>query len=147
MSQGWFGLPCTGVGLDRLDVGSGEIKHYTEREGLANNGAYAVLDDDQGRLWISTNRGISRFDPDTETFRNYGTEIGLQGLEYNSGSYHRGPFGEFFFGGQHGFNSFFPNELSENSTPPEVTLVDLKLFNESVAKDRRSRTERQPRQD
>jgi signal transduction histidine kinase/ligand-binding sensor domain-containing protein len=123
-----------GAGLDRFDPSTGEVTHYTEEDGLSNNGAYGMLEDGQGRLWISTNRGISRFDPATETFRNYGTEIGLQGLEFNSGSFHKGYTGEFFFGGQYGMNSFFPNELAENSTPPQVTLVDLKLFNESVAR-------------
>ena len=97
VEPGVMWIPLYGAGLDRLDVESGEIRHFTEREGLANNGVYHVLDDDQGRLWMSTNRGISRFDPDTETFRNYGLEIGLQGLEFNGMSYHRGYQGELFF--------------------------------------------------
>ncbi len=121
-----------GGGLNRLDVADGTFRHFTEKDGLANNGTYGFLEDEQGRLWISTNRGLSRFDPETETFRNYGLEVGLQGLEFNSGGFYKGPFGEFFFGGTNGLNAFFPNELDENSTPPQVTIVDLKLFNESV---------------
>ncbi|MGA7305650.1 MAG: ATP-binding protein, partial [Rhodothermales bacterium] len=125
---------CTtyGGGLNRLDVSTGKFQHYTVREGLANNGTYGFVEDDEGRFWISTNRGLSRFDPDTETFRNYGADIGLQGLEFNSFAFHRGPSGEMFFGGTNGLNSFYPNELSENNRPPQVALVDLKLFNESV---------------
>jgi ligand-binding sensor domain-containing protein len=122
-----------GGGLNRLDVQSGEIRHFTERDGLPNNGVYGILEDDEGNLWMSTNRGLSRFDPDTETFRNYGTEIGLQSLEFNSGAFHRGPAGEFFFGGTHGLNSFFPNELNSNVNAPQVAIVDLKLFNQSIA--------------
>ncbi|HEY5564388.1 MAG TPA: ATP-binding protein, partial [Rhodothermia bacterium] len=127
---------CTtyGGGLNRLDVSTGLFRHYSVREGLANNGAYGFVEDDEGRFWISTNRGLSRFDPDTETFRNYGVDIGLQGLEFNSYAFHKGPFGEMFFGGTNGLNSFYPNELSENNQVPQVTLVDLKLFNESVTK-------------
>jgi signal transduction histidine kinase len=60
-------------------------------------------------------------------------EVGLQGLEFNSYAFHRGPYGEFFFGGTGGLNSFYPNELGDNLNPPQVTLVDLKLFSESVA--------------
>ncbi len=123
-----------GGGLNRLDAATGVATHFTEKDGLSNNGVYGILEDEQGRLWMSTNRGISRFDPDTGEFRNYGLEVGLQGLEFNSGAYYKGPFGEMFFGGTEGLNSFFPNELDENSTPPQVTLVDLKLFNESVKK-------------
>jgi len=127
-------LSTSGGGISRLDVATGTFKHFTVREGLANNNTYGFVEDDEGRFWISTNRGLSRFDPDTEEFRNYGTDIGLQGLEFNSYAYHRGPYGEMFFGGTNGLNSFFPNELSENSKAPQVTLVDLKLFNESVTK-------------
>ena len=121
-----------GGGLNRLDVATGRFRRFTERDGLSNNGLYGFIEDDEGRLWIATNRGLSRFDPDTETFRNFGLEIGLQSLEFNSTAFFRGPFGEAFFGGTSGLNSFFPNEFDENSTPPEVTLVDLKLFNESI---------------
>ncbi len=81
---------------------------------------------------MSTNQGLSRFDPETETFRNYGMEIGLQDLEFNSGAFYKSPKGEMFFGGVNGLNAFFPNELSENLNPPTVALVDLKLFNKSI---------------
>jgi len=126
----WMAL--FGGGLDRLDVATGKVRHFTERQGLSNNSVYGFVEDDEGNLWLSTNRGLSRFDPDTETFRNYGTEIGLQSLEFNSGAFHRGPYGEFFFGGVNGLNSFYPNELGDNTQAPEITLVDLKLFNESI---------------
>ena len=119
------------AGLDRLDTRTGEFKHYTEKDGLADNHLYGVIEDDEGRLWMSSNRGISRFDPETETFRNYGLEIGLQHLEFNP-AIHKGPRGEFFFGGQNGLNAFFPSQISENYRVPELTFVVLKIDNESV---------------
>ncbi|HEX9658902.1 MAG TPA: two-component regulator propeller domain-containing protein, partial [Rhodothermales bacterium] len=126
----WIGTG--GGGLNRLDVRTGEFRRFTERDGLANNVVYGILEDDLGRLWISTNHGLSRFDPETETFKNYGVEIGLQGLEFDESAYHKSRSGEFFFGGTNGLNAFYPNELSENLNAPEVQLVDLKLFNKSV---------------
>ncbi|HEY5564373.1 MAG TPA: two-component regulator propeller domain-containing protein, partial [Rhodothermia bacterium] len=126
----WLGTG--GGGVNRLDVRTGEFRRFTERDGLANNVVYGILEDDLGRLWISTNHGLSRFDPETETFKNYGVEIGLQGLEFDQGAYHKSRSGELFFGGTNGLNAFYPNELSENLNAPEVQLVDLKLFNKSV---------------
>jgi len=125
-------LATSGGGLDRLDVASGKFRHFTVSDGLPNNTLYGVLEDEEGRLWISTNNGLSRFDPETETFRNYGLEIGLQSLEFNSGAFTKSRDGEMFFGGINGVNAFFPNELSENSVAPEVAIVDLKLSNQSV---------------
>ena len=121
-----------GGGLNRLEVATGEVRHFTVEDGLPNNGLYGFVEDDDGNLWITTNRGISRFDPDTETFRNFGMEVGLQSLEFNSYGFHRGPTGEMFFGGVNGMNSFFPNELRDNTRTPDVALVDFKLFNQSM---------------
>jgi signal transduction histidine kinase/ligand-binding sensor domain-containing protein len=126
----WLG--SAGGGLDRLDVQSRAIRHFTVRDGLPNNTVYGILEDDQGRLWLSTNHGLARFDPDTETFKNYGLEVGLQSLEFSEDAYYKCRHGEFFLGGGNGLNAFFPNELSENQNAPDVRLIDLKLFNESV---------------
>ena len=123
---------ASGGGLNRLDTGTEEFRHYTVRDGLANNTLYSVLADDDGRLWMSTNAGISRFDPETETFRNYGLEIGLQSLEFDQASGFKSPTGELFFGGVNGLNAFFPNEVSENLNAPQVALEDVKLFNKSI---------------
>ena len=119
-------------GLNRLDTQTGEFRHYLKRDGLPDNVIYMILEDERGRLWMSTNNGLSRFDPETETFRNYGLEIGLQALEFNGHAAFRADDGEMFFGGQNGLNSFYPNELAENNEPPEVLIVDLKLSNQSV---------------
>jgi signal transduction histidine kinase len=121
-------------GLNRLDVATGKFRHWLKKDGLADNVLYSMVEDSEGRLWMGTQHGLSRFDPETETFRNYGLEIGLQSLEFTQGAAYVGLFGEMFFGGVNGLNSFFPNALSENTRPPEVALVDLKLFNESVKK-------------
>ena len=121
-----------GGGLNRLDAHTGKFTRFTERDGLPDNVIYGMLEDDLGRLWITTNHGLSRFDPETSTFKTYGIEIGLQGLEFDQHAYHKSRSGEFFFGGPNGLNAFYPNELSENSNAPEVRLVDLKLFNKSV---------------
>ena len=126
----WIGTE--GGGLNRLDPSTGEIKHYLESDGLANNVIYGMLEDERGRIWMSTNNGLSRFDPDTETFRNYGLEIGLQGLEFNGQAAYRDADGEMFFGGPNGLNAFYPNELTENTSPPQVVIVDLKLSNRSI---------------
>ncbi|HEY5564016.1 MAG TPA: two-component regulator propeller domain-containing protein [Rhodothermia bacterium] len=126
----WLGTD--GGGLNRLDATTGKATHFFEEDGLANNVIYGVLEDEQGRLWMSTNNGLSRFTPETNEFRNYGLEIGLQGLEFNGAqAHHKGPLGEMFFGGPNGLNAFFPNELSENVTAPEVGIVDLRLSNRS----------------
>jgi hypothetical protein len=91
-----------------------------------------MLEDESGRLWISTTRGLSRFDPRSGEFRNYDVRDGLQSNEFNSGSAYRSAAGEMFFGGINGFNAFFPDEIGFNPLVPEVVITDLRLFNRSV---------------
>jgi len=55
-------------GICRLDYNG--IRHYTEREGLANNEVRAFQEDAQGALWIATAHGLSRLsDGKFQTFR------------------------------------------------------------------------------
>src|SRR5664279_4255013 len=39
-----------------------EFTHYTRVEGLSNNFISGIVQDSTGYIWISTNRGLNRFD-------------------------------------------------------------------------------------
>ena len=92
---------------------------------------YGIIEDEQGYLWISTNLGISRFNPKTETFKNYTTQDGLQSNEFNGGAYYKSNSGEIFFGGINGFNSFFPKNVQNNENIPPIFITDFLLYNQS----------------
>ncbi|MGH7454112.1 MAG: triple tyrosine motif-containing protein, partial [bacterium] len=109
---------------------------FTEKNGLANNVIYGILPDARGHLWLSTNRGLSKFDPRTESFKNYDPTDGLQSYEFNASAYHRGPRGEMFFGGINGFNSFFPEKIKDNEHVPAVVITAFKKFDQIVEFDR-----------
>lgn len=108
------------------------IKHYTRDNGLSSNYIYGILPDKNGKLWMSTNRGISCFDPIDENVINYSIEDGLQGFEFNTNSFLKTSDGEFYFGGTGGFNRFYP-EFKENKITPRLQItgfqVNDKAFN------------------
>ncbi len=126
----WIGTQ--GGGLNRFDAKTGIAKHFTEKEGLSNNTIYGLLLDNSGTLWMSTNNGISNFDPETNTFRNYGLDDGLMALEYDQNAFRKGTGGILYFGSPKGVTAFVPEQLHINETPPQVVLSDFKLFNKSV---------------
>jgi signal transduction histidine kinase/ligand-binding sensor domain-containing protein/CheY-like chemotaxis protein len=119
-----------GEGSDRATPTgvAGRFTHYTEKDGLPNNVVYGILEDDHGHLWLSTNKGLSRFDPQTETFKNYDAADGLQSHEFNGGAYCKSRRGEMFFGGINGFNVFHPDSIKNNPYVPPVVITTFKRY-------------------
>jgi signal transduction histidine kinase/ligand-binding sensor domain-containing protein len=127
----WLGMG-NGGGLNRFDTRTETATHIMKKDGLGDNMVYGILEDGEGTLWMSTNGGISNFDPDTRQFRNYGLDDGLMALEYNQNAYAKGPGGVLYFGSGEGFTAFEPKYLTTNAVPPQVVISDFKLFNKSV---------------
>ncbi len=126
----WIGT--NGGGLNYLETETGEFGHYTTEDGLPSNVVYGILEDIEGTLWISTNNGLSRFNPATGTFRNFDVADGLQDNEFNTASYFQNENGELFFGGIAGLNIVNPRLIMEFPPPPPVTITGFTIFNRTV---------------
>jgi signal transduction histidine kinase/ligand-binding sensor domain-containing protein len=126
----WAGSASKGLFLFKPD---GEIiKIYDKTNGLPDNTIHAIVEDNQGNIWISTNNGISRFNPKTQKFRNYYKNDGLQGDQFFQQSFLKTRSGEIYFGGYKGFNSFSPDSLKDNDYIPQVYITDFQIFNKPV---------------
>jgi signal transduction histidine kinase/ligand-binding sensor domain-containing protein len=126
----WVGT--AGGGLNKLDRKSGTFTHYREQDGLPNDVIYGILEDGRGYLWLSTNKGLSRFNPRTEAFVNYDKDDGLQSNEFNGGAYYQSSDGEMFFGGINGFSAFYPDSIEVNPYISSVVLTSLTQGGENV---------------
>jgi len=129
----WFG---TSTGLVRYNISKDLLKIYTEKEGLANNYVYSVLRGNDGNLWMSTNHGISKFNPATERFVNYGLAEGAQALEYNTHSFYQSSSGAIYFGGVKGFNYFNPLAIKKFDFKPPIQLLHVSVNGGSVTLDK-----------
>jgi len=127
----WIGT--WGGGLNRFDRETGIFKAYREQDGLPNDSVVGILEDEKENLWLSTFRGLSQFNPQTETFKNYTPEDGIQSYEFNTGAAFKSSDGQMFFGGTDGFNAFYPREIQDNPYVPPVVLTDFLIFNKSVS--------------
>ncbi len=138
-SNGTLWIATYGGGINKLltntDVDSGEnvysFKSFTEKNGLADNTVYRILEDDEGYLWFSTNHGLVKFDPGRETFYTYDMMDGLQDNEFDQAAF-KTTKGELLFGGINGFNIFDPAKILTNPVVPKVeitgfTKLDSKL--------------------
>lgn len=121
----WVGTK--GGGLNRLDKHSGEVRHFTTKEGLPNNVVYAIQSDSEGTLWLSTNRGLSKFNPKTGKFQNFFSVDGLQDNEFNTISFATASDKRLYFGGVNGITAFYPEALKASTKSPPVLLTRLRV--------------------
>ncbi|MBD3288141.1 hypothetical protein GF337_05000, partial [candidate division KSB1 bacterium] len=119
-------------GMDYFDIRTQTFSHHRMEDGMPNNVVYGILADDDGNLWLSTNKGISKFNPNTGVFTNYDVTDGLQDNEFNAGAYYKDASGEMYFGGIKGFNSFFPNRIEINENIPPIVLTSFKIFDKET---------------
>ena len=123
------GLNCL---LSINDNGTAQFKRYTEKNGLPNNVIKNILEDNEGNLWLSSNRGLSKFNPIEESFQNFTTSDGLQASEFLEGASFKKRNGELLFGGVNGFNVFDPDEIKINQIPPKLRFTKLLVHNQEV---------------
>ena len=124
---GYLWIGTYGQGLMKLNLTNSDVQSWTEEDGLSNNVVYGLLEDDLGNIWMSTNKGLSRFDPINESFTTFTVKDGLQSNEFNSSAYMKSTKGVLHYGGINGYNIFKPSEIKINPNAPEVIVSSVML--------------------
>lgn len=134
------------MGLDRISLIQGapdfeSLTNYQTNDGLFDNSIHTIIEDDNARFWINTNRGIFRVDRsdlnafhrgEIETLNSHGytEQDGLLSREGNGGVYPSGiqAFdGYIWFPSQDGVVSFHPDSIVSNDYVPPVTIQEVQL--------------------
>ena len=126
----WIGTE--GAGFNRFDKTTGNCIRYDEKDGLPNNVAYCILSDSLNNLWISTNKGLSCFDPVQKSFRNFTDDDGLPGNEFNRYTCMRMQNGELMFGGVDGFVIFNPKEVLQKQPAAPIVFTGISISNKPI---------------
>lgn len=123
--QVWF---CgESAGICRYDPPTDGFENFGADDNLPNGIYYGVLDDSAGNLWLSSNQGILKYNPQLHTCARYTIEDGLQSNQFNFRSSHKAGDGTFFFGGINGFNYFSPFNISVNKVRPEIVISSVRM--------------------
>ncbi len=131
-SAGTLWLGTWGGGIYRLDAAYKPVRQLTELDGLASDFVKSMEIDHAGEFWIGTERGLSSFDPRTETFKTYTQRDGLPSNFFFSGSSFKHRNGMLYFGGQKGFAGFNPDSIPLNDAPPPVVITAFRILDEPV---------------
>lgn len=126
----WIGT--FGGGFCLFDRDTGTFTNYNTTAGLPDNNVCTIVEDNQYHLWISTISGITDFDMERKTFRNYSYSSGIKVNEFTPHAGIRLSDNQIVFSGNNGFLSFEPDKISYNPYIPPVVLENLFINNEKV---------------
>lgn len=130
-------IGTNGYGFCQLSERSGELSMnvFSTRNGLANNSVRGIIEDENGTLWISTNRGLSLFDPSANTFVNYTTENGMTTDSYYwNASYKSAASGNIYFGSLDGLTEIQSHKIHINTEKPKAPVfTQLTVYNEEIS--------------
>lgn len=74
----WIGMRYKGVSMTK-EPGAEHptFVNYSTEQGLSSNAVWSITEDDVGRLYFGTDRGLDRLDLNTNRWRHYGRKDGL----------------------------------------------------------------------
>lgn len=113
----WLGTRTDG--LLAYNKQAGTVEAFSET-GLPHDHVRALVSDEEGHLWISTERGIARFDIATASAKGFAMGTGSQIWVT-----HRGRQGHLYFGGNDGIIAFHPQRIQDNPYPPRAVITTL----------------------
>ena len=130
-SHGELWVGTQGGGISHLLPESGaapRFETFGTRQGIAAEAIGAIMEDTEGRFWISTTSGISRFDRARERFINLGPHDGTLSSGYWINGATRLPGGLIVFSGLEGITVFDPLRVALRQ-PPKPLATRLLLQN------------------
>jgi len=127
-------------GLNKFDKQTGRFTHYGIECGFPSNSTRHILEDNEGCLWISTDSGIVKFDPEKlKVVRWFTTTDGLSSNQFHKIACPiRDSIGNFWFPTLKGICKFNPGEASKiqsNTHIPTIVLSSFKSKEETYNED------------
>ena len=128
----WMGSNGYGIYKCTTDeAGREKFTAYTTTDGLPNNSIRGIIQDKNGLLWISTNYGLSCYNPSNSRFSNYTAEDGLIDNQFYWNASCRSGSGTLFFGGISGLTAI-EGRQDGSIAPSAVRLTRLKVENKEI---------------
>lgn len=102
--------------------------NYTSDDGITTDNPYFVAADDFGNVWVGSNRGVDRVDVQNESIVFYGLNEGFKGIETNQNAFCKSKNGNIWFGTIKGVMQCFPENMTELSITPKVSINGIRVF-------------------
>lgn len=116
-----------GNGVNTYSRSKNEFQRLKTKSAIDNSIIYGILKDQDENIWLSTNTGLSKINPDG-SITNLLANKRIQ--TFNGGAATLSSNGSILTAGSQGFTYFSPNELKHNSPLPKVFFTSASILND-----------------
>ncbi len=121
---------CNSNGLYAINKKDWTTRKIMDRDKWLVQTIYGSLLDEKDQLWLSTNKGLIRYDPASNTAHAFSRMDGIQESEYNANAFMQSDDGSMYFGGVNGLNYFHPDNVHLSERPAPVYFSGVKINDE-----------------
>ncbi len=125
----WIGTMGGGLSMcvPDGDYANLTFTHYGKTDGLTNNIVQSIQEDNDGKIWIATEYGISRMTPDLGKFENFFFSSRVLGNVYSESSVLKLVDGRLLFGTNHGLIEIDPRNVKPPVPIAGIAFTGLKI--------------------
>lgn len=131
-TEGHIWAATHGGGVCRYDSGTNRFQPIPIPREAFEPTVFQIVEDHQGILWLSTYKGIMRYNPQTGDTRLYTISNGLLDNQFNYSSSLLSADGRIYFGSLNGFVRFLPEALARPMPSPDIIATELHIGNTVV---------------
>lgn len=128
-----YWIATTTCGLLNISKDGRIYKKWSVKEGLPSNSLIRIESVDDRYLWVSTIRGIFRFDIQTGQVLNFNHTDGLPANEFLNRASAKTNDGRIIFGSTAGFTIIDPSKVNKDASRAEVIISDIIFQNQSIS--------------
>ncbi|MBI3652312.1 MAG: hypothetical protein HY231_14920 [Acidobacteria bacterium] len=127
----WIGLRYKGVSMTTDPTAENpKFVNYSMANGLASDTVWTISEDDSGRLYFGTGRGLDRFDPLTGSIHHYGSLDGLAGDEIHH--CFKDSRGNIWIGTTTGLSKLTPSAERQANGAPPIYISRVQIAGEDI---------------
>jgi signal transduction histidine kinase/ligand-binding sensor domain-containing protein len=121
-------------GLDRFEPSSDGFVRYQVKDGLLTGKINGIEEDRHGKLWLSSNQGLSKLDPQSGATEHFtGASAGLPDGGYPLNGSSTSSSGEIILGGVDHLVTFYPEQIEIRTEAAPVVFSSFLLSNRRVS--------------
>ena len=109
------------------------FENFAGYEIQSNNSVKGIMLDDESNVWISTDNGLTKYNPASKIAFNFNRSNGFNTNIFNSNSYNKFKNGLLIFGSSKGPVIFKPDEIDITTFNPKIVFTDFLIFNKSIS--------------